>query len=74
MLTKLCEFFNTIFWKVNDPTKLDELQTNVVETLCNLEMIFPPSFFDITVHLIVHLVYEIKMCSPIYLRSMYPFE
>jgi hypothetical protein len=47
---------------------------NVVETLCNLEMIFPPSFFDIMVHVIVHLVYEIKMCGPIYLRSMYPFE
>jgi hypothetical protein len=53
---KLCEFFNTISWKVIDPTKLDELQTNVVETLCKLEMIFPPSFFDIMVHLIVHLV------------------
>jgi hypothetical protein len=29
--------------------------------------IFPPSFFDIMVHRIVHLVHEIKMC-------MYPFE
>jgi hypothetical protein len=55
-LMKLCEFFNTISRKVIDPTKLDELQTNVVETLCKLEMIFPPSFFDIMVHLIVHLV------------------
>ena len=26
------------------------------------------------VHIIVHLVYEINMCGPIYLRSMYSFE
>jgi hypothetical protein len=26
------------------------------------------------VHLVVHLVHEIKMCGPVYLRSMYPFE
>src|SRR5271157_652096 len=34
----------------------------------------PPSFFDIMVHLIVHLVQEIKMCGPVFLRYMYPFE
>nr|XP_004516691.1 uncharacterized protein LOC101514781 [Cicer arietinum] len=32
------------------------------------------SFFDIVVHLIVHLVREIKLCGPVYLRWMYPFE
>ena len=26
------------------------------------------------VHLIVHIVREIKMCGPVFLRSMYPFE
>ena len=31
-------------------------------------MYFPPSFFDIMVHLIVHIVRAIKI------RSMYPFE
>lgn len=42
--------------------------------LCHLEMYFPPSFFDIMVHLIVHVVWETKMCRPVFLRSMYPFE
>jgi len=37
-------------------------------------MYFPPAFFDIMVHLIVHLVREIKCCGPIYLRWMYPVE
>ena len=57
-----------------DPDKLDKLHNDVVLTLCDLEMIFPPSFFDIMVHLIVHLVHALKMCGPVYLRSIYPFE
>ncbi|XP_050939141.1 uncharacterized protein LOC127148819 [Cucumis melo] len=47
---------------------------DVVETLCLLEKYFPPSFFTIMVHLCVHLVREAKLCGPIYLRWMYPFE
>ena len=66
-LSKLCEFFNIIFRKVINPAMLDDLQKQVVETLCNLEMIFPPTFFDMMEHLIVHLVHEIKMCGPIYM-------
>ena len=37
-------------------------------------MYFPPTFFDIIVHLIVHLVREIKCCGPVYLRWMYRVE
>ena len=37
-------------------------------------MYFSPSFFDIMVHLIVHLVREIKCCGPVYLWWMYPIE
>jgi len=36
--------------------------------------VFPPSFFDIIVHLLAHLVREIKFCGPVYLRCMYPIE
>ena len=73
-IMRLCYFFNTIAQKVIDPEGLDALQDEVVMTLCHLEMYFPPSFFDIMVHLIVHVVWEIKMCGPVFLRSMYPFE
>ena len=34
------------------------------------EMFFPPSFFDIMVHLTMHLVDEIKYCGPVFLRNM----
>ena len=60
--------------KVIDPEKLDDLQNKAITILCQLEMYFPPSFFDIMVHLIVHLVREIRLCGPVYLRWMYPVE
>jgi hypothetical protein len=73
-IIRLCYFFNTISQKVIDLEALDILQADVVKTLCHLEMYFPPSFFDIMVHFIVHLVREIKICGPVFLRWMYPFE
>ena len=66
-ITRLCLFFNAICSKVLDPVKLDELENEATIILCQLEMYFPPTFFDIMVHLIVHLVREIKCCGPIYL-------
>jgi len=73
-ITKLCLFFNAICSKVIDPLKLDELEHEAAVILCQLEMYFPPSFFDIMEHLIVHLVREIRQCGPVYLRWMYPVE
>ncbi|XP_021990805.1 uncharacterized protein LOC110887533 [Helianthus annuus] len=73
-ITKLCLFFNMIHTKVIDPEVLDEWQKEIIITLCELEMHFPPSFFDIMVHLISHIVQEIKACGPVFLRYMYPFE
>ncbi|XP_031090937.1 uncharacterized protein LOC115995929 [Ipomoea triloba] len=73
-ITKICYFFNAISSKVVDPDVLDSLQADVIVILCQFEMYFPPSFFDVMVHLTVHLVWEIKMCGPIFLRYMYPFE
>ena len=73
-ITKLCIFFNVICNKVIDIEKLDELENEGYMILSQLEMYFPPAFFDIMVHLIIHLVREIRLCVPVYLRWMYPFE
>jgi len=59
ILTHLCMFFNAICKKVIDPRVLNDLENEAIRLLCQLEMYFPPSFFDIMVHLIVHLVREI---------------
>ncbi|CAL2255581.1 unnamed protein product [Prunus armeniaca] len=73
-ITRLCFFFNDICAKTVDVSKLDKLGEDVVVTLCLLEKYFPPSFFDIMVHLVVHLVREVRLCGPVYFRWMYPFE
>lgn len=64
----LCYFFNSICNKIIDPSKLQQLQDKVVVTLCLLEKYFPPAFFVVMVHLIVHLPREIKFCGPVWLR------
>ncbi|XP_024172237.1 uncharacterized protein LOC112178311 [Rosa chinensis] len=73
-ITRFCVFFNALCSKTIDVLQLDEIQSGLVETLCLLEKIFPPSFFDIMVHLTVHLIREVRLCGPVYLHWMYPFE
>ncbi len=70
----LYAFFNAIRQKVIDLENLDGLQTDIVNTLCHLEMFFPLSFFDIMVHLPIHLVKQTKLCGPAFLRELWPFE
>lgn len=70
----LCFFFNAIEQKVIDDESLVPLQKQLVETLCLLEAFFPPTFFDIMVHLTVHLVEEIHYLGPTYLHQMFPYE
>ena len=73
-ITRLCSFFSSICCEVIDSSKLDELQNEIVVILCELEMFFPSYFFDIMVHLVVHIVREVRLCGPMYLRWMYPVE
>uniref|UniRef100_A0A803N597 Transposase n=1 Tax=Chenopodium quinoa TaxID=63459 RepID=A0A803N597_CHEQI len=64
-LIRLCAFFKGIWSKTIDPRDLGKLQSEIVKTLCLLERIFPPAFFDIMEHLPIHLVDQIneqKIC------------
>ena len=42
--------------------------------MVQLEMYFPPSFFDITEHLMIHMVDQIRALGPIYLHEMWTYE
>ncbi|KAL4021068.1 hypothetical protein IC575_019857 [Cucumis melo] len=55
-IIRLRFFFNAICKKTIDTSQLKRMQEDVVVTLCLLEKYFPPSFFTIMVHLVVHLV------------------
>ncbi|XP_042971135.1 uncharacterized protein LOC122303420 [Carya illinoinensis] len=73
-LTGLCTFFKGLCARTLDVNQISQFQTDIVTILCKLEMIFPPSFFDIMVHLIVHLPREAILGGPVQYRWMYPFE
>jgi hypothetical protein len=44
LITRLCYFFNTVSQKVIDRKELDDLKTYMIETMCMLEIYFPPFF------------------------------
>ncbi|XP_027912627.1 uncharacterized protein LOC114172228 [Vigna unguiculata] len=60
--------------KVLKVDELNQLQNRVVPTLCHMEMLFPPAYFTVMVHLIVHLVEDAKIEGPVQYRWMYPIE
>lgn len=70
----VCAFLNQISQKAMHPLKLVQLQKDVMQCLMSFEMIFPPSFFTIMTHLLVHIVEEIVILEPVYLHNMFPFE
>jgi hypothetical protein len=51
-----------------------DLKTFAAETLCLLELCFPPRFFDVMTHLVVHLVEELDICGPVHARWCYSVE
>ncbi|XP_027186063.1 uncharacterized protein [Cicer arietinum] len=74
VLIGLCKFFKQICSKVLNVEFLEQLESQIAVTLCQLETIFPPSFFTIMVHLVIHLAYEAKVAGPVQYRWMYPIE
>ena len=73
-ILRLCSFYNELCQRVLDRRILENLEDEVAETMCLLERYFPTSFFDIMVHLTIHLVREAKLCGPVQFRWAYPFE
>ena len=74
VLVEFCSFFRILCGKTLNLPELQLLQDCIVVTLCHLEMLFPPSFFTVMVHLTVHLIEEAKLGGPVHYRYMYPVE
>ena len=73
-LIGLCNFFDVISRKSISVKQLRRLQEEIVVILNELEMYFPPAFFDVMVHLCVHIVDDIIDLGPSFLHNMMPFE
>jgi hypothetical protein len=55
VITCMCHFFNAISKKVIDVVELDEIRKEMRVTVCQLEIYFPPSFFDTMEYYMIHL-------------------
>ena len=73
-LIKLSHFFQQLCSRTLYVKDLEVLQEQIVVILCKLERMFPPTFFDVMVHLVIHLPYEAMLTGPVQSRWMYPFE
>ena len=73
-LIDLSCIFGEPFTKTLQVKELEQLKSRIVVTLCNLESIFPPSFFTIMIYLVTHMVTEVKIDGPIHYHWMYLIE
>ncbi|XP_059650294.1 uncharacterized protein LOC132296065 [Cornus florida] len=73
-LVELGIFFKELCCRTLKVEVLEALERDIALILCKLEMIFPPTFFDIMVHLAVHLPREALIAGPVQYRWMYPIE
>ena len=73
-ITRMCYFFNKISQKSIDEKELGSLLKFMVETQNQLEICFPPAFFDIMPHLMVHMIDQIRALGPCYLHEMWTFK
>jgi len=73
-LMEISHFFRDIYSTKLNVDHIERFEINIVETLCKLEIIFPPSFFDSMEHLPKHLPFEAKIGGPVQYIWMYPFE
>ncbi|KAI9084955.1 hypothetical protein K1719_033128 [Acacia pycnantha] len=72
-IVELSQFFTHLCSTTSLSNQLELLEKNVVVmTLCKLEKVFPPSFFDSMENLPIHLPYEAKVGGPVQYRWMYP--
>ena len=67
-------FFDILGAKELKVGDLEQIEPQIPLTLCKLEKAFPPAFFNVMLHLSIHLVHEAKIGGPVQFRWMYPIK
>ena len=74
VLFELDSFFQDLCSRTLKRSELEKLKEHIVLILCKFKRFFPLAFFDIIVHLAVHLPREAILGGPVQYRWMYPIE
>ncbi|GKV22333.1 hypothetical protein SLEP1_g32213 [Rubroshorea leprosula] len=73
-LIEMSNFFRALIAPIIQISNMKMWEGKIVETICKLEKVFSPAFFDLMEHLAIYLPYETKVKGPIQFHWMYPFE
>jgi len=71
---RLNRVFQRICAKVITSKEIFMFKEDVATTICMLEMVMLPFFFDVMIHLVIHLVEELDLCGLIHTQWMYYIE
>jgi hypothetical protein len=74
VLAELSYFFRQLCAKELSREMIDDLEKVAPVLLYKLEKIFPPDFFLLMQHMILHLPYEARMWGPMHARWCYMIE
>jgi hypothetical protein len=74
VLAKLSYFYRQLCAKEITVEMMHKLENEISVLLCKIKKIFPPGFFNLMQHLLIHLTYETKVGGPIQYRWMYHIE
>jgi hypothetical protein len=59
-LIEISHFFTDICLSKLHTQHMEQFETNTIEIICKLEMVFHPFLFDLMAHIPIHLVYKVK--------------
>ncbi|CAA0812334.1 Unknown protein, partial [Striga hermonthica] len=74
VLAEVGNFFQRLCCRKLKKSELEKMRDDICLILCKLEKIYPPAFFDIMVHLSIHLPNEALIGGPVQFRWMFPIE
>ncbi|CAM8987826.1 unnamed protein product [Rhodiola kirilowii] len=73
-LISLSRWFQKLCCKEFTVNDAIQMKDDIVIILCKLETVFPPAFFTIMVHLLIHLPDQVLLKGPVHYSWMYPIE
>jgi hypothetical protein len=73
-IAELGKLFRQLCSRTLDKDVFAEMKKEIPIILVKLEKNFPPAFFDVMIHLVVHLPYEVLLRGHVQYVWMYPIE
>ena len=74
VLVALLRFFQKLCTRELTKSDVLRMKEEIVYILCKMERIFLPAFFDIMIHLMIHLSEQVLLSGPVHDTWMFPIE